>query len=487
LVVEARSLAARAVWRLRVVGAFMRAMHHSSPGGGLSGRFVRRLRPLTLVLGLLPVAPALVGQSLADRALGAAAQAVDRVLVASAEAAAAELARTAVSELLDALGPCPEREAIGLVLADLRAHQAGRFVLGDATKQKLLDEVRHLRTRGRPERMLVPLLALHASFPDDPRVLYCLGEAFGMATPLFDAARAENCFTRLLDVMTSESIEGTNAAGRGTVLGEYLPELRRAGTLLEEPTIDTTARFRQQILGFREKLREGTPIGLWSLADPQLTRLYECLSTARRQHDQVRSREVLEAMLALQPINPVLEYALAEVRASLGPEWDRQKSIVHLDTFLALTDPALLGGPDDRAARHLTASEVARDLVRFRWARPRTELEAARIGARELRDTLAAGGPGLPLLLAPHRQDVEKRIRKLESERSTKQRYLGISEGNVVKFERHFRTLPSGPRYARARQEYADKIEGHKKDAARYRAEVDELTAEISRHERAIE
>jgi hypothetical protein len=407
--------------------------------------------------------------------------------VASAEAAAAERARTAVSELLDALGPCPEREAIGLVLADLRAHQAGRFVLGDATKQKLLDEVRHLRTRGRPERMLVPLLALHASFPDDPRVLYCLGEAFGMATPLFDAARAENCFTRLLDVVTPESIEGTNAAGRGTVLGEYLPELRRAGTLLEEPTIDTTARFRQQVLGFREKLREGTPIGLWSLADPQLTRLYECLSTARRQHDQVRSREVLEAMLALQPINPVLEYALAEVRASLGPEWDRQKAIAHLDAFLALTDPALLGGPDDRAARHLTASEVARDLVRFRWAQPRTELEAARIGARELRDTLAAGGPDLPLLLAPHRPDVEKRIKKLESERSTKQRYLGISEGNVAKFERHYRTLPSGPRYARARQEYADKIEGHRKDAARYRAEVDELTAEISRHERAIE
>jgi hypothetical protein len=115
--------------------------------------------------------------------------------------------------------------------------------------------VRHLRTRGRPERMLVPLLALHASFPDDPRVLYCLGEAFGMATPLFDAARAENCFTRLLDVVTPESIEGTNAAGRGTVLGEYLPELRRAGTLLEEPTIDTTASASRSSVSARSSAK----------------------------------------------------------------------------------------------------------------------------------------------------------------------------------------------------------------------------------------
>ncbi|MCK5941097.1 MAG: hypothetical protein KAI24_03930 [Planctomycetes bacterium] len=370
---------------------------------------------------------------------------------------------------------------------DLKAHKSGPFLIADKSVTRLLDEVCYQRTRGRPQRMLPALLALRSRYPEDPRVLYALGEAYGIASPVFDAERAHESFHTLLEALRERSEVATEPVGRGRSLAQFLPELTKAGLLLSERPTDTTARLRQHLLQLCETLQSGRPIGLWKLADPQLDRLYEQLSLARTRLDQERCREVLEAMLDMQPVNAVLRFALAEVYLSLGPAFDRNKAAENLEAFLHLTDPATLGGPDDRRPSVLTSADIVKDLERFRLAKPRSNLEEQRIQAHELLDaigkTIRKRDDGL--LLAPDREAIEKEVSKLEKSIKSKERYLVPALRNVAKFERKASNnrIPANVRVQNRQkaaqwQKKADKLN---EEIDGFRARLNELQAVLRR------
>jgi hypothetical protein len=436
----------------------------------------------TLLVGTAPLA----AQSLLERKLQALVEAMHAVADGNVDAQDIAKAKSAAQDYLDALGKAPERDACRLLVDDLRRHESGPFVLAEKSVTRLFDEVRYQRTRGRPERMIPPLLALQTRYPDDPRVLYSLGEAFGVASPVFDAERASKSFRKLLDVLRERSEVATDAVGRGRSLAQFLPELSRAGLLLSEAPTDTTARMRQQLLEYCVKLDGGNAIGLWHLADPQMNRLYEQLSQARTRLDQARCCEVLEAMLEMQPVNAVLQFALAEVHLSLGPAFDRGKAKQCLEAFLELTDPATLGGPDDRRPSVLTSEDIVDDLKRFRLAKPRSNLEKQRIAAHDyldaLKTTIRDRDDGL--LLAPDRDTVKKAIKKVAKKVRSKERsYLRPAQKNLAKYKKaaNNRRIP-----AAIRGQHREKVKHWQGEVAKFEKDIADLKQRITELEAAL-
>lgn len=415
--------------------------------------------------------------SLVDRTLLAVAATLEEAIE---EAAKVQAACEAVSDFLDALGRASERRAVELLLGELRRHRAGPFLVSSETATALFDEVRYQRTRGRPERMVPALLALQTRYPDDARVLYCLGEAFGVQSAIFDPGRAEGYFDELLSVLREEGEIATEAVGRGRLLSAFLPELSQAGLLLRERETDTSAWLRRHVMRFRESLSQGDAIGLWRLADPRLDNLYEQLIVARRAFDQARCRELLEAMLRVNPVHPVLQHALAEVYVSGGPEFNPEKATACLDEFLRLTDPAVLGGPDDRRDCVMTADDIVDDLTRFRLAQPRSDLEAQRVAALELRQAMQAKVPE-KFLLVPDQGYIRSREKKLESRMRTCEgriaRVERALESNRNKLARFRNQRGSAPKV----REFENKILEQEKEIGERKVEVAEIEVELAR------
>jgi hypothetical protein len=439
---------------------------------------MRNGAPFSFAILLLVGAAPLAAQNLLERKLQALVEVMQGVADGGIGEEDVAKAKSAAQDYLDALGKAPERDACKLLVDDLRRHKSGPFIIADKSVTRLLDEVRFQRTRGRPERMLPPLLALQTRYPDDPRVLYALGEAFGVASPVFDAERASKSFRQLLDVLRERSEVATDAVGRGRSLAQFLPELSRAGLLLSEKPTDTSARMRQQLLAYCEKLDGGNAIGLWRLADPQMDRLYEQLSLARARLDQARCCEVLEAMLDMQPVNAVLQFALAEVHLSIGPAFERDKAKKCLEAFLELTDPATLGGPEDRRPSVLTSADIVNDLERFRLAKPRNSLEKQRIAAHDYLDALkkTIRKKGGELLLAPDRKSVEREISRCEKRIKSKNRYLNPALRNLQKYVKsaNNRRIPANIRGQ------------HRQKANQWQRTVDKYESEVATWEQRI-
>lgn len=441
--------------------------------------------PVTFALVLLLAAAPLAAQSLLERKLQALVEAMQAVAGGGVSEQEVAKARSAAQDYLDALGKAPERDACRLLVTDLRQHESGPFIVAEKSVTRLFDEVKFQRTRGRPERMIPPLLALQTRYPNDPRVLYALGEAFGVASPVFDAERASKSFRQLLEVLRERSEVATDAVGRGRSLAQFLPELSRAGLLLSEAPTDTNARMRQQLLAYCEKLDGGKAIGLWRLADPQMDRLYEQLSLARSRLDQARCCEVLEAMLDMQPVNAVLQFALAEVHLSIGPAFDRSKAKKCLEAFLELTDPATLGGPEDRRPSVLTSADIVSDLTRFRLAKPRSSLEKQRIAAHDyldaLKKTIRKKEDGL--LLAPDREFVERAISTIEKRIKSKNKYLEPARRNADKYARGAKNTryPANIRgqHRQKAREWQRKVDKYEREIAAFEQRISELQAAL--------
>ena len=444
------------------------------------------------LLGTLLLGGALPSQAGLDTKLRDVLDRMQHVISGAVDKASLDDAIAAAQAYSEALGESGERRACDLLIEDLQRHTGGPWVLADESVTRLLDEVMYQRTRGRPERMLPALFALNARYPDDARVLYTLGEAYGVASAVFDADRARAAFKRLLDALRENSEVATDPVGRGRSLVQFLPELSRAGLLLKEKTTDTTARMRQQLLKYCDTLAGGRPIGLWRLADPQMDRLFEQLSLARESLDQNRCREVLEAMLEMQPVNPVLQFALAEVHLSRGPAFSRKGARRCLEEFLALTDPATLSGPRDGRSSRVAASDIVVDLDRFRLAKPRSDLEAQRLDAHKyvglLQKTIKRMEDGL--LLSPDKRQIVKEITALEKAKTAKakrnqstEKYLGSALRNVAKYE----AAAANPRIpANIRGQHRQKVRQWKRRAAGYEAKINEVLREIGELEGRI-
>ena len=405
----------------------------------------------------------------------------------------------AAQEYLDALGASGERPVYEFMIEDLRRHSSGPFLLADTSVTRLLDEVKFQRTRGRPARMIPPLLVLKAGNPADSRVLYALGEAYGVASPVFDPERALSSFDALLEVLRERSEVATDPVGRGRLLAQFLPELSRAGLLLAEAPSDTTARMRQQLLAYREALRGGRPIGLWRLADPQMDRLYEQLSLARRALDQRRCREIIEAMLDMQPVNPVLQFSLAEVCMSRGPAFSRKHAMTALEAFLELTDPATLKGRAGQPAVVMSDADVDRDLARFRLAEPRSGLEEQRLAAHDYLAALRASMKRMEdgLLLCPDGArleaeivSLEKEISKLKKKIRSKNTYLSKARKNVAKYRAKEEDLriPANIRgqHRQKRKQWERKVARYEQDIADIEAQIRPLREAVTRLERIL-
>jgi hypothetical protein len=252
--------------------------------------------------------------------------------------------------------------------------------------------------------------------------------------------------------------------------------------------------MRQQLLAYRETLQSGRPIGLWRLADPQMDRLYEQLSLARRALDQRRCREIIEAMLEMQPVNPVLQFSLAEVCMSRGPAYSRKHARAALEAFLELTDPATLKGRAGQPNAVITAADVVRDLARFRLAEPRSDLEEQRLAAHDylaaLRSSIKRMEDGL--LLCPHGARLEdeiiiheKEIATLNKQIRSKEKYLRPAQVNVAKYQakENDRRIPANIRgqHRQKRKQWARKVAKYEQDIADIEKKIQPLREAVSR------
>ena len=375
--------------------------------------------------------------SLVDRMLESTVEAVEAALVNGDDDAAARRVVAAAQDYLNALGRSGERAANLCVLRGFNATSDGGAGFTEELVKEILSEVQTQRSRGRPHRMLPPLVVLFDRLPNDPRVLYALGEAFGILSPFFDAGRSRQLFEKLLEVVRDES--------ELRVLSEFLPEMRATIALSEDAQGEAALWLRRHVVDYCDVLRTDKPIGLWRLADPRLKSLYEELILARRKLDQKRCRQIVDAMIAIQPINPVFHHAAAEIYCSYGPAFDKKKAAQHLDEFLRLTDPSLLGGPDDRRSVIMGRPEIARDLRRFQLAQPRDDLEELRVAARELRDGMRARKV-TKRLLVPDIKDVIREFSKRSSELTRRQRDVQKLEASIEKNEKNLRKVAGRPK-----------------------------------------
>lgn len=401
--------------------------------------------------------------------------ALEGALEREADAARFRAAVDAAEHYVAKLGSATERRAAQLVLDGLRRHKAGPFLVAEDLATELFDEVAHQRSRGRPHRMIPALLLLQSRYPTDARVLYCLGEAYGVASPVFDPERAARYFRQLLETLREQTEVATEPIGNAALLATYLPELTRAGLLLEERPTDTSSTLRQQLLDYAETLAGGAPIGLWKLADRRLDRLQDKLRLARRDRDQTRCRELLGAMLELQPVNPVLQHALAELHASIGPAFDPDAAIAGYQAFLELTDPAILGERMEGAEAALYSKDsLLQDLKRFRLSTPRDDLEAQRDLARdllgELRATNWKHADAQPFLFCPDAKTLRQAIRRIEQQKM---------RGPQIRLERAVRNRDKFERALRGRRVTPQQRADYEKKRDRALHEIEQYTAEL--------
>lgn len=391
---------------------------------------------LTSTLAMFTVSGSLGCQTMTERQAAAAAAAVAAVLQDDPVEGASKRAVKALEDLLDALGNAAERDVTKLVLGVLKASSGGMVITKSATAGALLEAVKAHRARGYPDRLLPALLLLESRDPKDPRVMFALAEARAIASAAFDAVAAEKGFGNLLEALRDGSETGGDVAARWQLLTEFLPELAVTPMLSKREQSETIFWFRRQLLGFRDTVQLGKPIALGQLQEPRLLALQELVFDARRTLNQPRCKQLLDAMLQMQPTSPVLHYALFEVHASMGPAYDRTLAIQHLDEYLLRTDPEVVEGPQGEVIGAMPLQDVQRDLLRYRPSRPEGRLEVQRAKALELREVLE-DKQSEPMFLSANRSHVDKHRRQLVRKSMSPRKKRSDLAGKIERNERN--------------------------------------------------
>jgi len=447
------------------------------------------LRPgLFATLGLLLVATTLPGQTMTERKAADAAKAVAAALADDSPEGAIAAAVKSLKQFIDALGSAVEREVGKVVLDIVVASGDGPILIKSEDAGALLAAVKKHRPRGYPDRLLPALLLLESRDPEDPRVVFALAEARAIASAAFDANAAAAGFGKLLDTLREGSDAGGDPAARMKLLKDFLPELAVTPLLSKRERGEVTFWFRRTLLGYQDSLEKGEPIPLGQLAQPRLMAVQELLGDARRRLDQPNCKKLLDAMLRMQPNNPVLHYALFEVHASMGAAHDAKRARKHLDEFLMRTDPEVVEGARGEVLGALPLQEVERDLLRYRPARPEGRLVEQRSRALEYRELLDAKKVK-PMFLSPNRSHLEKHRRKLERESKRARKRKAELEGKIARNEQNLarvRVANVNPgdkatrinRFLAALRDQKSKLRGYTKLLAPYEealAEVNQL------------
>lgn len=385
-------------------------------------------------LAVLLVVVTVPGQTMTERKAAAAANAVAAALADDSADGASAAAVKSLKQLLDALGSAVEREVAKVVLDIVAASGDGPILIKSDDAGVLLAAVKKHRPRGYPDRLLPALLLLESRDPEDPRVVFALAEARAIASATFDAKAAAAGFGKLLETLREGSDAGGDPAARMKLLKDFLPELAVTPLLSKRERGELTFWFRRTLLGYQDSLEKGDPIPLGQLAEPRLMAVQELLDDARRRLDQPKCKKLLDAMLRMQPNNPVLHYGLFEVHASMGAANDTKRAIKHLDEFLLRTDPDLVEGARGEVLGALPMQEVERDLFRYRPARPEGQLVEQRARALEYRELLDAKKVK-PMFLSPNRTHIEKHRRKLIRESNRSRKRKAELEGKIARNE----------------------------------------------------
>ena len=435
---------------------------------------------ITLLIAATGLTESACGQrTLVERKLADFIEAADAVAEIPDDEDALTRLRATNSTFLDVIGKADHRKAYQTLGALCKKHAGGPFAISDKDAAKLLTQVRALRRQVHPQELVPLLMMLQLGRATDTRIRYTLAEAFGSSSMSTDTKRASRHLQQVLARIRNDDEHGATGIKPLAELIAFLPELGSAAAALEEDRDDTVARFRSHLARCIDRLDQELPIDPWSfgqegLAQEQLILIWEQLISARQRLEQERCIELLQTMLDIQPHNPVMHMAMAEVQMSLGPAFDRNGAKKSLNNFLALTKPSQLRVSKDRRFRATTEEQVLRDLDRFRLAAPRNDLESQRVAANDyldmLKSTLKKSEDGL--LLAPDGGRIRKQIKSNETKLDTARRTLSNKQRNYEKYDEaaENRRLP-----ANIRGQHRMKANRYLKEVAHYKQIVQQL------------
>lgn len=325
-----------------------------------------------------------------------------------------------------ALGTRGEAAVIVLLLEALRDCPPDRKPTLEAARlTELLDRVGFHRRRGHPERMLPPLRVLQELLPDDARVLYALGEAYGVQSPAFDSRKAEAAFARLYEQLLTEPATPKTPRAQARELVKFLPELGG--------NTDRTAWLRDRVRGFCETLRDGQPIGLWKLRDPRLEELQEDLRVVLPRGFQREIVEVLEQMRTIHPDDPASCYMLAQLHASMGPLFKSERSVELFRQFLEMTtEERFVKSADEDPL--MSRDDVAQRMLGMQLATAKDQLQALRIVAKEtVIELTPPKGKPQAMLFFPERALLESLTRELSKEMGKENEELRKSSERIAR------------------------------------------------------
>lgn len=442
--------------------ALDRVRHMETPGIGF-------LRALALTLAAVTVPGILMGQD------GDELRLAERLKACLAKSGDAQELREALGSLvaeLDNKGLA--REAIDVLMDDLAGVPAGQPPQLKATSAtRLLELIGLHRRKGRPELMLPAILILESLQPNDPRVLYAKGEAYGVKSAVFDAEIASDAFNRLYEQLLVSDVRPSGPAGCYDALATFLPELPSRGPAKAK---DDVAWLRERLLQFRETLSEGRAISIWVLSDSRIQELSEELQLFVRKGDQARVASVLEQMRALAPGDPASCYMLAQVLSSLGPKFDAGRASDLFREFRELTEEARLRN-GERPGPELQAEEIHFRMAEMLGNGAKDSLSKLREVALEraslLRDVAASKDPavGLSLLhpdldldfpdlqsLQAEVQRLQKRLNPLLSQLESKNAELRAQRERLERVESLLQGDPRNPRLIDARLSLRGKV-----------------------------
>jgi len=386
-----------------------------------------RRQPLLAAVVLFALAPPARAQEPDDSPVETTVAAVEQHLLAClVDLASTALLQQRLDRYRRSLGTRAEAQVIALLLeglADCPPDQ--KPSLEGARITELLDRVSFHRRRGHPERMLPALLVLQHLLPDDARVLYALGEAYGVQSPAFDARQAEMAFAQLYEQLLVEPATPKTPRAQARELVKFLPELGGS--------TDRTAWLRDRVRGFCETLRDGQAIGLWKLRDPRLEELQEDLLVVLPRGVQREQVAVLEQIRAVHPDDPASCYMLAQLHASMGPEWQPARSIELFREFLDLTAEQRFQTVGDEAPL-MSRDDVARRMMAMQLGEAKDQLQSLRIVAKEILIELqpAKGKPEAGLYF-PEKKELERRVKELQRAQTKEDTVLRKADERIAK------------------------------------------------------
>lgn len=303
--------------------------------------------------------------------------------------------------------------------------EAAKPDVSDKLVTRLFDKVAFYRSMGRPERMLPALQALRVLRADDARVLFAMGEAFGVASDVFDAARSKDAFEACSRLLETKMSRPKGPRKQADELIKFLPEL--------SGDFDASQWLRGRILGFLEVLESGQPIGLWKLRDARMEELREDLIVQRTKGSQRGIVDVLKAILQVNPGDPGAHYMLGELRASLGPEFNPPESQKCYERFLELTAESRFEQAPGSESPIMSREDVASSMRKLLIAGGRDDLQAMRVHAKSVIDDIRTQGKKFtPLMIYPD-------LSELATEHDELVRSIGEHEAEITKLEKQVR------------------------------------------------